>query len=301
MLCVVAFIVFGIMGIFSLKYRTLAKEALNCTFRRVTLRKCDTGLDKKVKNMFVAKLGRKHPRLGRFLYKYFEVFTWILILLTAWSMYEIGVGTYNYAVYGSCIKPGDSGVCILNIQESLNQYSTIRADYPDEMIYPSPKGPSIGNSESDIIVIMFGCFTCPYTTLAIPKIDELIEEYKDEVLFVFKDFPILNHRYAFETATYAKCALEQNKYFEARTLIYTNPYYHSRPGELAIELNLDLDLFNECINSEETENYVFDVFEEGINAHIRATPTFFINEEIITGSRDSDIDRIRRVIEEELR
>jgi protein-disulfide isomerase len=301
MLCIVAFIVFGFMGIFSLKYRLLAKEALACTFRRITLRKCDTGLDKKVKAMFVGKIGRKHPTVGRFLYKYFEVFTWILIILTVWSVYEIGVGTYNYTVYGSCIKPGDSGVCILNLQESLNQYSSIKADYPDEMIYPSNLGPSLGNFDSDVVVIMFGCYTCPYTNIAVPKVNELVEEYKDEVLFVFKDFPILNHKNALETATYAYCASLQDKYFEARTILYSSQYYYNKPQELAVELNLNYEAFEECINSTESEEEVFKVFEEGINAHVRATPTFFVNGEVITGSKDSDINKLKDIINKNLR
>lgn len=49
MLCLVALIVFSILGIFSLSYRQLAKEALDCVFRRMTFRSCNTGFQEKVR------------------------------------------------------------------------------------------------------------------------------------------------------------------------------------------------------------------------------------------------------------
>ena len=48
MFCIVAFVVLGIMGIFSATNRGLAKEAFDCVLRRVTLRPCTTGFDQKM-------------------------------------------------------------------------------------------------------------------------------------------------------------------------------------------------------------------------------------------------------------
>jgi hypothetical protein len=49
MFCIVAFAVLSILGIFSATNRALAKEALDCVLRRVTLRPCNTGFDEKIK------------------------------------------------------------------------------------------------------------------------------------------------------------------------------------------------------------------------------------------------------------
>lgn len=43
MLCLLALIVFAGLAVVSTRYRPLAREALACVFRRVTLRKCTTG------------------------------------------------------------------------------------------------------------------------------------------------------------------------------------------------------------------------------------------------------------------
>ncbi len=61
MICLIALFIFAVLGIFSAKYRELSKEAFNCVFRRITLRKCETGFDKKMKAGFVSRLiGKSH-------------------------------------------------------------------------------------------------------------------------------------------------------------------------------------------------------------------------------------------------
>ena len=49
MICFVALIVFGILGIFSAKYREIAREAFSCVFLKMTLRKCDSRLDERLR------------------------------------------------------------------------------------------------------------------------------------------------------------------------------------------------------------------------------------------------------------
>ena len=56
MICFVALAVFAVMGLFSAKYRPYAKEAFDCVFRRLTLRKCESGLDKRIKSKLTGKI-----------------------------------------------------------------------------------------------------------------------------------------------------------------------------------------------------------------------------------------------------
>lgn len=49
-LCLVALVVFGILGIFSAKYRELAKEAFGCFFKTIQLKPCDSKLDQRIKS-----------------------------------------------------------------------------------------------------------------------------------------------------------------------------------------------------------------------------------------------------------
>ena len=114
MICIIALIVFGILSIFSASYRPLAKEAFDCVFRRVTLRKCNTGFDVKVKSKIVGKLMNKSPGLARGVHKYFEFISWFFVILFFVSLVFSAEGVYNIIVYDNCYGPIDeSGFCIL--------------------------------------------------------------------------------------------------------------------------------------------------------------------------------------------
>ena len=103
MFCLVALIIFSILGIFSLKYRRLAKEAFHCVFRRITLRPCDTDFNQRIKAKIAGNLlARKKIKLARFWHKYFEVFSWIFIILLLLSLFFSARAVFNLAKFGSC-------------------------------------------------------------------------------------------------------------------------------------------------------------------------------------------------------
>jgi len=101
MICIIALIVFGILGLFSVGYRQLAKEAFDCVFKRMTLRPCTTGFDQKMKSKVTAKL-MKFPKLARFTYRYFELISWLFTISLFLSMGYSAYSMYNLAVYGTC-------------------------------------------------------------------------------------------------------------------------------------------------------------------------------------------------------
>jgi hypothetical protein len=114
MICLVVLIVFGILGIFSAKYRKIAVEAFHCVFRQATLRKCDSGMDIKIKSKTVAKIMKHSPKAARFVHKNFTVLSWIFTILFITSLVWTGVIAYNVVVYNNCYGPNaDSSACIL--------------------------------------------------------------------------------------------------------------------------------------------------------------------------------------------
>ena len=111
-ICIVALPVFAILGLFSLKYRVLTKEAFHCLFETVQLKPCNSGLDNRIKSKFSAKL-MWWPGLARFFYKYFAWLAWIFVFLLVVSMVLSAYGIYNYAKYGNCNGADSNGVCVL--------------------------------------------------------------------------------------------------------------------------------------------------------------------------------------------
>lgn len=113
-LCLLALPIFAILGLFSLKYRKLTKESLDCMFRTVTLRKCRSGLDERIKSDVTGKLMKVSPRIARGFYKNYKLISWIIILLFVWATYISAIGIYNYYAYGNCNGENSSEFCILN-------------------------------------------------------------------------------------------------------------------------------------------------------------------------------------------
>lgn len=113
MICVVAMVIFGVMAVFSASYRPLAKEAFDCVFRRLTLRSCQSGLDVRMKSKLVGKLMKKSPKLARPVYKYFEVISWIFVIIFFVSLFYSGLAVYNLIVHDNCFGPdADPDECI---------------------------------------------------------------------------------------------------------------------------------------------------------------------------------------------
>jgi hypothetical protein len=105
MICIIAMIVFGVMAIFSASYRPIAKEAFDCVFRRITLRSCQSGLNTKLKSKLVGVLMRRNVRLAKPVFKYFEVISWIFVLIFFVSLFFSVQAIYNLSVYDNCAGP----------------------------------------------------------------------------------------------------------------------------------------------------------------------------------------------------
>lgn len=113
-LCWIALPIFALLGIFSFKYRQLTKDSLECLFKTVTLRKCESGLDDKIRSDITATFLKYSPPTAKFFYKNYRVISWIVLIIFLWSTYMGGVGIYNYIQHGNCNGPNSNNICIIN-------------------------------------------------------------------------------------------------------------------------------------------------------------------------------------------
>ena len=108
-LCIIALVVFSVMSVGSAKYKHLARDALRCVMKTLTLSPCDVGIDQRIKAKVTAKL-LVVPPLARFFYRNFTIISWIFTVSFFASMIYSAYSIYNFLVYGSC-DPG--GVCVI--------------------------------------------------------------------------------------------------------------------------------------------------------------------------------------------
>lgn len=111
-LCFIALPVFLILGLFSIKYRKLALESWDCMFRTITLRKCRSGLDERIKSDVTGKLMKASPSVARAFYRNYKIISWIILIIFILATYYSALGLYNYYAYGNCNGPDSNAFCI---------------------------------------------------------------------------------------------------------------------------------------------------------------------------------------------
>lgn len=286
-LCIIAFVVFLVMSIFSAKYRPLAKQGFECVFRTVTLRPCDTGLDDHIKAELVSWALKISPALAKILNRYYIVFSWIFVLLTIGSLgYSIYSG-YNFVKYGNCDGPAAVNACVLN--QITGDYG--RFSEPKQLIAPTDySGISEGDTNAPIKIVEFGCFTCPYTKQAESTMTQVLRKYNGSVYYVFKPFPIPTHNNSYEAARAVLCARDQGKQYELQKLIFKQQDVCRADGSMAIkslaaDAGLDMAKFNQCYDNNMTDPELNRYIQQGNDANIYATPTFFVNGRAVVGPK----------------
>ena len=288
-LCIIALPVFAVLGIFSLKFRKLAKESLECLFRTATLRKCRSGLDDRIKSSFTGKIMKISPKTASFVYRNFRIISFLILALFLWSTYSSAAGVYNYAKYGSCDGPSEDGFCVLDPAGANTKTSGLDMDFNGQVILPSLENddPIIGNKNAQITIIEFGCYACPYTKKAEPIVKEVLDYYDGKVNLQFKTAVIPHHNTSYMTALAANCAMEQGKYDEYHALLFENQKNITKEliYELAGNAGIGNGQFIECIRSEKYRQEIESDTLQGYNAGITGTPTFFINGQRITGPK----------------
>lgn len=302
-LCLLALPIFAFLGLFSLKYRKLSKDALQCLFRTVTLRKCESGLDDRIKAQITGKLLKFSPKTAGFFYKNYKLLSWLILMLFLWSLYQSSIGIYNYSQYGNCNGPEDVGFCIFDPTGENNGLSDIDIAVSSNITYPllEDDDPIIGNKDAKLTIIEFGCYACPYTKKAEPIIKEVLEYYKGSVNLQFKTIKIPKHMMSYQSALAANCAKDQGKYLEYHDLLFNDQENMSNDLFLTIAEGIDLDMieFEECLVGEKYKKEIDDDTLMGLYAGVHGTPTFFINKQMIVGPKP--FKTFKNIIDEELK
>lgn len=113
MVCVAAFIVLCLVGIFvaflsifrrdiGRKYWVVFKKAWGCVGKKVRLQKCETNFKDDVKNSLLSKVVLKHPKWVKPLGVAIEVSAVLIVLITIWSLVEAVKAILALWVFGTC-------------------------------------------------------------------------------------------------------------------------------------------------------------------------------------------------------
>jgi len=285
MICIAALILFAFLGIFSVTYRKLAKEAWVCVARRVTLRPCETDFQTKVKGLVVGKLIGKSEKLAGFVSHHFRGLAYSIVILSIISTVYLGYSAYNYVRYQTCDPWNGScpiGSQICKERDAGSFWAGLQRIFGGANAQKSTiAGPELKES---VELVEYGDFQCPACSAGALAVEEALQKYGSRVTFTFKHFPLSFHQWATQASWAAEAANRQNKFYDMYLKLYAHQteWVSSKDaGKLfetyAGDLKLDVEKFKKDYASADVKDKVEKDRQEGMAAGIDATPTFKID------------------------
>jgi protein-disulfide isomerase len=149
-----------------------------------------------------------------------------------------------------------------------------------------------GNPRARIQLVEYGDFECSHCGKAYPVPKILQRELGDELLFVFRHFPLAQvHPHAFRAAQAAEAAGLQGRFWPMHDLLFENQDALEDEDLLgyADELGLEAERFAHDLDLDDVEAHVREDFMSGVRSGVNGTPTFFVNGERYDWSWEPDV------------
>lgn len=158
---------------------------------------------------------------------------------------------------------------------------------------------SKGNPDAKTYLVEFSDYQCPACLAAKPTVDDIVNQYKDQLLFVYRNFPLDQHPFGQKAAQTAEAAGAQGKYWEMYDLLFANQEKFSDElfGQLAQSLQLDPEKFSKDFIDSRIKNIILDDISAGSRFGVNATPTFFLNGKKLELSSFADL---KTAVEQEI-
>ena len=155
----------------------------------------------------------------------------------------------------------------------------------DDSIFIRPHSRSLGPADAKVTLVEFFDPECEACRAVHPMVQDLLARYRGSLRVVVRYMPL--HPNSVLAAGALEAAGAQGKYWEMlETLFAHQPIWGShrapRPElipEYARQLGLDMDAFQEFLDSGAHHSIIEQDHADGKALGVRGTPTFFVNEQ----------------------
>lgn len=165
-----------------------------------------------------------------------------------------------------------------------------------------------GNANSSVVVVEYADYQCPGCASMAPHIDSIYNKYKDEVAFVFRNFPISGHANARAASAAAEAAGKQGYYWEMYEILYSNQSsWKEKTGEA--RTNTLAELFAGVAKDGDVNQFRTDLSNEDILKkidfdyalgkdydNVTATPSVHVNGEWVDITDIKTFDEVEDAI-----
>ncbi|MEK9178421.1 MAG: thioredoxin domain-containing protein [Patescibacteria group bacterium] len=163
-----------------------------------------------------------------------------------------------------------------------------------------------GSESAKVTLVEYSDFQCPACETYYPTLKQLKEDYKDRMLFVYRNFPLRQaHANAAISAQASYAAHKQGKFWEMHNLLFDNQSVWSNQAnpagtfeEYASTIELDVEKFQQDMNSQEAKDYVSSQEKQALSLGVNSTPTFFLNKKLLRVN--ANYEEFKKAIDQEL-
>jgi protein-disulfide isomerase len=138
----------------------------------------------------------------------------------------------------------------------------------------------LGSLNSPVILVQYGDYECPYCAETLPWIDQLLRDYRGEVCFIYRHYPLTDlHANSAFAAAAAEVASKSNLFWKMHHLLFQNQKALSGETifQLASSIHMDVDQFLKESDQEEIMEIICQDMVGGEESGVKETPTYFIN------------------------
>ncbi|MDC1198760.1 DsbA family protein [bacterium] len=142
--------------------------------------------------------------------------------------------------------------------------------------------PQMGEEDAKFALIEFSDYQCPYCRrFSANTLPQIVKDYVEtgKLKYFFRDFPLERiHPAAAAAAIAGRCAGAQGMYWKMHDLLFEDQrsVAMKKWRKLASDLNLNLDLFDACMNDDRHYPEIQRSIAEGRQLGITGTPAFFL-------------------------
>ncbi len=149
-----------------------------------------------------------------------------------------------------------------------------------------------GSKSTGVILVEYGDYECPYCEQFAPTVQAVVAEFKDQIQFQFRNFPLVNvHQNAFAGARAAEAAGLEGKFWEMHDQLYDQgnwqvwstandptPFFK----QFAQHIGLNATTFATDFASSKVNDLINADMSEGSRLKIQGTPAFFLDGKAVT-------------------
>lgn len=149
-----------------------------------------------------------------------------------------------------------------------------------------------GSSSTGVTLVEYADYQCPYCEQYQPTLNAVTSEFKDQIQFQFRNFPLVNvHQNAFAAARAAEAASLQGKFWEMHDALYVPTNWQSWTvatdpttffSQYAKQLGLNVKQFRTDFASSDVNDVINADEAKGTQLGVQGTPTFFLDGKMVT-------------------